>query len=102
VTLCEDVALEVLATTDPGRARRFAADELGPLAGDGHRVDVLRETLEAYFASSLNANAAGARLGVHDQTVTYRLRRIEQLIGHPIYRRRAELELALRLERVLG
>jgi DNA-binding PucR family transcriptional regulator len=102
VTLYEDVALEALATADPERARRFVADELGPLAEPGARLERLRETLEAYFAASLNANSAGARLGVHDQTVSYRLRRIEELIGYPIYQRRAELELALRLGRVLG
>jgi hypothetical protein len=101
LALYEDVALEVLTSVDPDRARSFVDDELGCLAGSGARIDRLRETLATYFASSLNAAATGAALGVHDQTVTYRLRQVEDLLGYPIYTRRVELELALRLARVL-
>jgi hypothetical protein len=101
VLLYEDVALEVLTCADSDRARSFVADELGCIAGPGSRNERLRETLATYFASSLNAAAAGAALGVHDQTVTYRLRQVETLLGYPIYTRRVELELAVRLVRVL-
>ena len=101
VILYEDVALEVLTCADPARARSFVADELGCIADPGPRNERLRETLAAYFASSLKAAGAGVALGVHDQTITYRLRQVETLLGYPIYTRRVELELALRLARVL-
>jgi len=38
---------------------------------------------------------------VAERTVTYRLRRAEELVGKPLSSRRAEIEAALRLHRVL-
>jgi hypothetical protein len=55
------------------------------------------QTLRAYFASAQNASAAAAMLGVHEHTVGYRLRTIEERLGRPVIARRAELETALRL-----
>lgn len=97
-----DVALEALALRDEQFARRFVARELCGLDGQDDRSTKLRDTLRAYFASGHNAAAAAAMLDVHDQTVTYRLRRAEESIGARVSDRRAELELALRLERMLS
>ena len=97
LTVHDEVTLELLASQNPERARAFVLDELGPLAAAGPREPGLRRTLEVYLSSSLNATAAAARLAVHDQTVTNRLRRIEDLIGRPIQTRRVELDTALRL-----
>ena len=44
---------------------------------------------------------AAAVLGVHDRTVLYRLRSIEDRIGHPISSRRDEIAVALRLARLV-
>jgi DNA-binding PucR family transcriptional regulator len=63
----------------------------------GARGPILRKTLHAYFATGQNAASAAAVLGVHEKTVSNRLRAIEEHLGHPIEARRAELELALRL-----
>jgi DNA-binding PucR family transcriptional regulator len=38
---------------------------------------------------------------VSERTVTYRLRHAEELLGRPLTTRRAELETALRLHRLL-
>jgi len=97
-----DVALEALAGRDADSARSFVAAELGPLAGDDPKSVQLRETLRAYFVASGNAAACAAALGVHDQTVAYRLRRIEERLGHSVASRRPELEVALRLAPVVG
>jgi hypothetical protein len=97
VTLHADVALLALALQDPSLAREFVARELGPLAAGDERVAVLRETLAAYFAAGQNAASAAAALGVHNRTVLYRLRSIEERLGHPIAARREELAVALRL-----
>ena len=97
-----DVALEALALRDEQFARRFVARELHGLDGPDDRSSKLRDTLRAYFASGHNAAAAAAMLDVHDQTVTYRLRRVEECVGARVSDRRAELELALRLERMLS
>ena len=78
VTTFADVVLLALTLQDPTLAREFVRCELGPLAGDDARSQLLRETLRAYFDAGQNAAAAAAALGVHERTVTYRLRSIEQ------------------------
>lgn len=93
----DDVALESLAAGDEDRASVFVARELRGIDGDDARSRRLRETLRAYFAAGQNASSAAAMLGVHEHTVAYRLRTIEEALGHPVNSRRAELETALRL-----
>lgn len=93
----DDVALESLAGADEARARAFVERELRGLDGADDRSARLRTTLSAYFAAGQNASAAAAILGVHEHTVSYRLRTIEERLGKPVTARRAELETALRL-----
>jgi hypothetical protein len=93
----DDVALESLVGADEARVRAFVARELRGLDGADVRSVRLRGTLRAYFASGQNAAAAAAMLGVHEHTVGYRLRTIEDRLGRPVTTRRAELEMALRL-----
>jgi PucR C-terminal helix-turn-helix domain/GGDEF-like domain len=93
----DEVALESLIALDDDRAADFIARELRGLDGADSRSARLRETLRAYFASAQNASAAAALLGVHEHTVSYRLRTIEERLGRPVTARRAELETALRL-----
>jgi hypothetical protein len=92
------VALEALALGDQRTAFAVARAELGPLAG----ADQLRDTLETWFATRESVGETAARLGIAPRTVSYRLRRAEVLLGHPIAARRAELEAALRVERLLA
>lgn len=101
VTHYEDVALEALVGERHAATRDFVRDELGSLAAPDRRSAILRETLEAFFGASSNVTAAAAALGVHEQTVSYRLRSIEERIGRPVRSRRAELEIGLRMRRVL-
>jgi hypothetical protein len=96
-----DVALELLALANEPAAREFAARELAPLAIEGERGLVLRATLHAYFRAGHNAASAAAVLGVHERTVTNRLRALEQRLGAPVTSRRAELETALRIAELL-
>ncbi|WP_157592362.1 PucR family transcriptional regulator [Solirubrobacter soli] len=100
VTHFDDVALESVLLADEDAARAFIAGELAAL-GSGRDGAKLRETLSAYFASGFNASAAAAQLRVNDRTVAYRLNRIEELLGRPVRTRQAELQAAIRLERIL-
>lgn len=93
----DEVALESLVADDEARVRAFVGRELRGIDGADARSRRLRETLRAYFACAQNASAAAAMLGVHEHTVTYRLRTIEERLGRPVTARRAELETALRL-----
>ena len=97
VTRWHDNALLALVLRDEEAARAFAHEELGPLAADGDRPAVLRKTLTAWFDAQQKTPIAAARLGVHQRTVTYRLRAIEHQLGHPILARGAALDTALRL-----
>jgi DNA-binding PucR family transcriptional regulator len=97
-----DVALEALAGQDEARARDFIEHELGPLLS-APSGDTLVATLEAYYAAGQNAVSAAAALGVHDRTIANRLRKVEEALGDgAIVSRRAEVETALRLRRLLA
>ncbi|HTR75571.1 MAG TPA: helix-turn-helix domain-containing protein [Solirubrobacterales bacterium] len=98
----EDVAVETLATEAESDARAFVAHELRGIDDPSAASARLRETLVAYFAAELNAASAGAALGVHHQTVTNRLRVIEERIGRPLGSRHLELAVALRLRATLS
>lgn len=98
----EDVAVETLATEAESDARAFVAHELHGIDDPSAASARLRQTLAAYFAAELNAASAGAALGVHHQTVTNRLRVIEERIGHPLGPRHLELAVALRLRAALS
>jgi hypothetical protein len=100
--LYADTALEAVALCGESVARDFAHAELGALAEDSERAAALRETMRVYFDCGSSAAAAARALGIAERTVTYRLRRAEQMIGRALTGRRAEIESALRLNSVLG
>lgn len=78
----------------------FVREALGPvLELDAARCRRLIETLDALFASALNRKQAAFRLGVHQNTLSNRIRRAEALLGGSIVEgeRRFHIELALRL-----
>jgi hypothetical protein len=70
---------------------------LAPLASERDGGATLRATLRAFFASDRNVSSAAARLGVKRQTVTNRLRIIEEKVGRHLTSSGAEIEAALRL-----
>jgi hypothetical protein len=96
-----EVRLETLLLSDEQRARDFLDDELGRLGGTEPGAVRLRETLLAWLATGSHVSAA-AMLGVHENTVRNRIRAAEELLGTPLMGRRTELQVALRLERVLN
>jgi hypothetical protein len=98
----EDLELAALCSGDTAACRAFIASELGPLAADTSDAALLRETLEAFFDSSSNFRATAARLGIHHNTVRYRLEKAERLVERPIGARRLQLELALHLASRVG
>ena len=71
----------VLASTQREEAERFARDTLGGLlAGDEHTRDLLG-TLQAFFDAARSVRRSAVVLGVHENTIRYRLTRIEELTG---------------------
>jgi hypothetical protein len=59
--------------------------------------DVMLLTLRAYFDAGRNISSAAAALKVNRQTVSLRLRRVEERLGDVFGGRAADLEAALRL-----
>lgn len=100
IVLVRDAALEALALGDQDLARELVRAELGGLASPDERALRLRTTLSTWFAQRESVSATAAALDVAPRTVTYRLRRAESLLGHAIADRRAEIETALRLQRL--
>jgi DNA-binding PucR family transcriptional regulator len=92
-----DNALEVVLTQNLDEARRFAQRELGPLGEDSDPARRLVATLLAFLEEGSSVARAARRLGVHENTIAYRVRRAEELLGHRIADRRLELHVALRL-----
>jgi DNA-binding PucR family transcriptional regulator len=91
------VVLNSLLSSDPDAATRFVESELGPLCSESDANRRLRATLTVFFEEGMNWSRTARRLGVHQNTVMYRVRRAEELLGRPFSDRRLELEAALRL-----
>ncbi len=92
-----DVALLASIVQDDLLAGSLRELYLDPLHGrDGG--DALIHTLHAYFAAGRNSASAAAALEVSRQTVNYRLRIVEELVGRPLAACMAAVEAALELD----
>ena len=98
----DQVNLLALLTTDVSGVREFIRHELGALAEEGLRFRTLRDTVLIYLECRRSLSAAAERLYVARNTVTYRLRRAEELIGHNLDTRDWEVRTALKAAAVLG
>jgi DNA-binding PucR family transcriptional regulator len=97
VTRYDDVALAALASADVEQARGFVAAELGQLAAGDDNARRLSATLRIYLEENMSPLRASQRLGVHENTITNRVRAAQELLPHPIEHRWPELLVALRL-----
>jgi hypothetical protein len=68
---------------DTRELRQFVSQALGTLESHDHR-GTLRVTLRTYLESGGSHADASHRLGIHRNTLAYRLRRIGQLIGRDV------------------
>ncbi|MGO2112084.1 MAG: PucR family transcriptional regulator [Pseudoclavibacter sp.] len=93
----DDVNMAALLTRDLPAAQAFVRDELGLLARDDPQTADLRQTVLAYFECRRSPQAAAAKLFVARNTVVYRIRRAEEILGRSVDERGAELWAALRL-----
>jgi hypothetical protein len=98
---CSDVVLSAAVIRDETIARFLLDAFLGPLEkrNDG---EVLRRTLRSYLAVGCNAASAAASLGIDRHTVQRHLGKIEESLGRPLDSCRAELQVALRVETLMG
>ena len=96
--VADDHLAHLLIAADPGVAADLAASRLAPLdeLPDGPRAR-LRETLAAWLDRPGQVQAVAATLGVHPQTVRYRVRQLRDLFGERLDDPDARFELALAL-----
>jgi DNA-binding PucR family transcriptional regulator len=87
---------------DIPRARTWVAETLGDLAGPGRREQELRRTLSAYAASNRSATTTARVMNCHKNTIQYRIRSAERLLGRPVEDTGLDLDLALLACRWLG
>jgi sugar diacid utilization regulator len=73
----------LLAMTDAGEADRFARDTLGPLIDDNPAGGLVM-TLAAFFECGRNIRNTARALNLHENTIRYRLNRVDELTGLPV------------------
>ena len=96
VVAYRDVEMLSLALENEALLRRMVEREVGALAGDDKNLALVRETALTFLTNRMNVEATADKLFVHKNTVRYRLARAEELLGHPLTTRPAQVELGLR------
>ncbi|MFD4668881.1 PucR family transcriptional regulator [Lentzea sp. NPDC058450] len=97
-----DVALACLLAADVEGTRRFVHAELGDLAADTENAARLRETLRHYLRGERGLATTAARLHIARNTVTYRVKRAQELLGHDVGDRLPEVLAALEAAHAFG
>lgn len=98
LTQYQDVALEAAALQDDALAHSLVATYLSPLDDEHGGGAIRRRMLRAFFDAEHNVSSAAAGLKVDRSTVRRWRDDIEQRLGCRLHERRAEIEVALRLE----
>jgi DNA-binding PucR family transcriptional regulator len=102
VTAYEAVALAALVTENVDHARAFVARELGALAGTDDTTARLAATLRVFLEEGKSPVRTARRLGIHQNTVVYRVKQAAELLGRDPDVRSVETQVALALTRVVG
>jgi hypothetical protein len=97
ITRYHDIALCALATANIEHAHRFVQRELGRLAAQDDTTRRLAATMRTYLDENGSRGRTAKRLHVHENTVAYRLRQAEELLGRSAEKRTIELRVALAL-----
>jgi sugar diacid utilization regulator len=75
-------ARQFLASIDREAAAGYAAETFGPLDNGRRSGEQLMLTLQVFFEGCASIKSAARALDVHDNTIRYRLARIEDLTGY--------------------
>jgi DNA-binding PucR family transcriptional regulator len=89
------VALAGLLVDHLADVQAWAGRVLGDLMRDDEATVRLRETVQVFLHAQGSFTDAAARLHVHKNTVHYRVRKAEELLGHPLTENRLDTEVAL-------
>ena len=95
--------MPALATADVDQARAFVARELGGAGVGGMKRPggSPRPCAPTWTRTEAAAGRRG-RLNVHENTVAYRLRQAEEILGRSVDKRTLELRVALAVADLVG
>ncbi|REE57818.1 PucR-like helix-turn-helix protein [Streptomyces sp. 3212.3] len=82
--------------------RAWVWSVLGPLAVDDEQYSQLRETLQDFLTTGCSYTATARTEILHKNTVHYRIRKAEKIMGHSVEAGHADLEVALLAVQYLG
>jgi DNA-binding PucR family transcriptional regulator len=102
ITSYAEVALAALASADPDHAREFVDTELAELAGEGEATRRIAATVRVYLEEGRSRARTARRLGVHTNTIAYRLARAAELLGHGLEDRAVEVQVALAIAPIVA
>ncbi|WP_165988159.1 CdaR family transcriptional regulator [Streptomyces sp. YIM 98790] len=102
--LCDygDLELVILLGNDAEAAADFVRRELGPLAADNRTMAALRETVRCLLDNERGVAITAKHLHIAKNTVVYRVKKAEQLLGRSLREDHLRLHLALYLAGRLG
>lgn len=93
----DEVALLALLVADPEAAGRYVRAVLGDLTGADAKSTAIRETLAAYLRHGRSRTTAAQELSLATNTVAYRVRQAEKLLGRSATERATDTVIALLL-----
>lgn len=96
------VALASLVVDHIVDVKAWAGRVLGDLMRADEATARLRDTVRVFLDTQGSFIDAAARLHVHKNTVHYRVRRAEEVLGHSLTENRLDIEVALLLSDQLG
>lgn len=97
-----DVEVPALMAADFGLLRQFVRRHLGGLMSESQYTADIRRTVMEYLSTDRSLLRASKRLHVSRNTVTYRLKRAEEYLGHPVGFEQHALHTALIVSDLLG
>lgn len=97
-----DLELMILLGDDAEATADFVRRELGPLAADDRSMAALRETVRCLLDNERSVATTAEHLHIAKNTVVYRVKKAEQLLGRSLREDRLRLHLALYLAGRLG
>jgi DNA-binding PucR family transcriptional regulator len=82
--------------------RAWVQSVLGPLAADDENCARLRETVQIFLDTGCSYTATASAQILHKNTVQYRIRKVEETLGHRVQQGHTDLEVALLAVQYLG
>jgi hypothetical protein len=102
ITHYAEIALVTLLTADRDAAADYVRRQLRELGGDSPEMGRLRRTVRVFLDTGGSHARTAEELGIHRNTVRYRVQRAEQLLGRPVHHTGSELHNALLITEWLG